>query len=645
MSFPMPGEINATIHPRVLIGPAVPKPLLPTTAGKIVRVVVDTHLHMPDMFEITFADDDGIVALEAGLAIGAAVMITSGSASSAVAEPLIIGEITAIETRCEGEEALTIARGYDRSHRLQRAKHTRTFVNETDDSIARKIALSARLVPGEIHPCPVPHEHISQVNQTDWEFLQERAREIGFEVGVADDTFYFRDPALAAVTATAKGPAILRFKTNLLSFSAGVNAAKLTPSVEVRVWDPVLAQTFVGHAPTVNSSAQTIPTPGAPAVPAAMAAMSTGMSLPIPPPLRTTPPPPAALSVPPDPNAHVVVSNPVGTGPLAMAAAQQMAMGEAERVGSAATEAEGYALGDPKIRAGRRIEVIGVPMQFVGTWTVSQARHIFDEKRSGYRTQFWVSGRDSRSLLGLTGGAQESPTRIDGFVCGIVTNNTDPGPPPMGRVKVALPWLSPEFESSWARVVQPGGGQGGGALFVPEVGDEVLVGFEFGDIRRPYVVGGLINGTTTYHLMGLGGPAVMPPGAVVRRGIVSPAGNRLVFNDKMPPGGEGPALESSILLGSMTGATALEIDPTMGSISLDCMPIPPESNSPAGRISITCGPGGDITISAGEGGRMTIDGGAMLDIKAAKISIAADAALELKANAQLKASAPMIDLG
>ena len=57
-----------------------------------------------------------------------------------------------------------------------------------------------------------------------------------------------------------------------------------------------------------------------------------------------------------------------------------------------------------------------------------------------------------------------------------------------------FPWLSDEDESNWARVAAPMAGKGRGFYFLPEVEDEVLVAFEQGDVRFPYVVGSLWNG-------------------------------------------------------------------------------------------------------------------------------------------------------
>lgn len=82
--------------------------------------------------------------------------------------------------------------------------------------------------------------------------------------------------------------------------------------------------------------------------------------------------------------------------------------------------------------------------------------------------------------------------KIYGVVIGIVTNNQDPDK--LGRVKVKFPWLSNEHESFWARIATPMAGKERGIYFLPEVDDEVLVIFEHGDMRFPYVIGALWNG-------------------------------------------------------------------------------------------------------------------------------------------------------
>ncbi|HEU0082245.1 MAG TPA: phage baseplate assembly protein V [Bradyrhizobium sp.] len=93
----------------------------------------------------------------------------------------------------------------------------------------------------------------------------------------------------------------------------------------------------------------------------------------------------------------------------------------------------------------------------------------------------------------LDGPAQQDRSgRVYGVVVGVVTNNQDPDG--FGRVKVKFPWLSDVDESTWARVAVPMAGKQRGIYFLPEVDDEVLVVFEHGDVRTPYVLGALWNG-------------------------------------------------------------------------------------------------------------------------------------------------------
>jgi len=87
---------------------------------------------------------------------------------------------------------------------------------------------------------------------------------------------------------------------------------------------------------------------------------------------------------------------------------------------------------------------------------------------------------------------EQQSEKIAGVVVGVVSNNKDDDG--LGRVKVIFPWLSETEESQWARVATLMAGEKRGALFLPEVGDEVLVAFEQGDRDRPYVIGALWNG-------------------------------------------------------------------------------------------------------------------------------------------------------
>jgi uncharacterized protein involved in type VI secretion and phage assembly len=96
---------------------------------------------------------------------------------------------------------------------------------------------------------------------------------------------------------------------------------------------------------------------------------------------------------------------------------------------------------------------------------------------------------DARVPTGLGG-------RWYGVYPALVSDVKDPEG--QGRVKVTLPWApdtgTANYET-WARVATLMGGNNRGTWFIPDTDDEVLVAFEGGDPRRPYVLGGLWNGT------------------------------------------------------------------------------------------------------------------------------------------------------
>jgi phage baseplate assembly protein gpV len=582
------------------------------------RVVVDTHLHLPDMFEIRFLDVTGGLIDEIGITIGAAVTISGGKDGDSSAQTLINGEVTSIEAICVDSVVISVIRGYEKAHRLQRARRSRTFLNMSDSDIATQVAQKAGLTVGDVDSSSTTHTHLAQVAQTDWEFLIERAREIGYETGVTQGKFYFRKASglpsggggiggalSAAASAVGSmlgvgGGSTLTFKQNLVTFLPRISAANITPNVEVRVWDPKSARVAVGTADAKTGTA-TIKGED----PGTLAKSFTNGLAPQVPSLPALPPIPGLPKLDfgstPSNTAFVVVDRPLAVGSAADGAADEAAKGLSDHISSTFAEAEGIALGDPTIQAGSQVVVAGVPTVFAGTWTVTNAKHVFDAQELGYRTHFYVSGRADRSLLALASGGslRERHPHLGGLVCGVVTNLRDPDK--KGKVKIALPWLAPDFETDWARVVQLTAGPRTGAMFMPEVGDEVLVGFEFGDMRRPYVIGGLVNDNSKFAPLNA---AVDGSGAVTGRGLASPAGNTLMFTDELPPGppGEAPPMKSSIVLGTGDGNLGLAIDQVAGTVTISCKPAPPASRTAAGTLTIDCGGAGQIQITGGAGG-------------------------------------------
>ncbi|MCX4781777.1 VgrG-related protein [Streptomyces sp. NBC_01264] len=626
-------DSSATVRAHIKIGSMAPTGEVSSQVEpSIIRVLVDTHLYLPDMFEITclYTADAGEKVTQE-IKIGHQVEIRSGKDAPS-ATPLIRGEITSLEARCEDNLIYIVARGYDHSHVLQRSRRTRTFVNTKDSDIAGRVAADAKLKIEKIDETKYVHRHLAQIAQTDWDFLQARARANGFEMGVTDRKLYFRrasgTPGAVPLKGTATPPP-LAFGGNLLSFRPKVSGADTLPaSVEVRTWDEERTDVVVATVPVKPVTPDGGAGSGLAGAVAAVGAVSSlaGVG--------------KAKGSAPATDAHLLVDLPVGAGADIAVAAESLARGIAERVGGTASEAEGRAFGNSAIQAGTEVQVEGVPAPFAGRWMVTNARHTFCEDEGGYFTEFSATGRNDRSLPGLTMQEQDAGAdrRARGMMCGIVTNLADPAG--RNRVKVRLPLLAPDFETDWVRVVQPGGNRGA-VIFVPEVGDEVLVAFEWDDINRPIVIGGMRNGAST---LGLGGPAVERKGetaSVMRRGLVSSSGSRLAFVEI--PANRTPLVEkSAIVLATALNDMGLTLDKTTGQVLLTCKPQTGRGKG-QGVVTISTDGNGTVTIDSGPKGSVNVTGG-NVNVRAARaLNLESDGQLTLKGQ-NVKITGRLIEL-
>lgn len=213
------------------------------------------------------------------------------------------------------------------------------------------------------------------------------------------------------------------------------------------------------------------------------------------------------------------------------------------------------------------------------------------------------------SLLELISDLDAEPTRVErvsGVVIGVVTNNKDEEG--LGRVKVRFPWLSEAHESHWARVATPMAGKERGLYFLPEVDDEVLVAFNHGDVRFPYILGALWNGKELP-------PATNDDGKNNLRVIKSRSGHIIRLNDE--DGKEKIEIidkseKNSIVFDTanntitITTAKDVTLAAKQGTITLDAQKVEIKSSA-------------DTKIEAGAG--MDVKAGATMNIKGATVNI------------------------
>jgi phage protein D len=490
--------------------------LKPDVAGYIREIVVDDRLQLPAYLTVTFDDIPGDILDKTTARIGSKIEFSATPVGETAPVSLFVGEVTSLEASYVQTGAQAVLRAYDLLYRLQRGRHTQAYQNLTDSDLAKKIAQRNSLAIGKVDATTTTYEYIAQANVSDWDFLKARARKNGYEVAIADGKFDFRKPTQAreappAGTLTSPDvPKTLMYNAQLIEFHPRLTAGAQVKSVQVRAWDPMKKQEITAQAGATAVTAKISDNPSG------LASQTAEME-----PYRAT-------SIPLDGN----------SGESGLAAAL------AEELGSSFFEADGIAIGDPRLKAGTAVSISGVAAKFSGGHVLSHVRHVF-EHEYGYRTHFEISGRQERSLLGLTslgdtnGQISQTGQPIYGLVVGLVTNIKDDKEDT--RIKVTFPWLAPKngagaFESTWARLAIPGGGPNTGVLWMPEVDDEVLVGFEHGDVNRPYILGGLYNGKDKPNLelekkTGAAGDLVST-GKVKRRGSVSRKGHRMIFVDE-----------------------------------------------------------------------------------------------------------------
>lgn len=267
-------------------------------------------------------------------------------------QTLFKGEITGLEPEFpNGEPPTLTVRGYDRRHRLLRKRKTRSFSTMKDSDIANEIAAKAGLKP-EVHDTGVTLNYVLQHNQTDLEFLEERARRIGYEALVIDQTLHFRPRK-------NKESEVLTLARNveLLEFYPRLTTVGQVEEVVVRGWNPKEKKEFVARSAIGDESTL-------------MRGSASG---------------PAAVGQAFGQTGSVSVDSPVQS----QAEADQIAKGWFGEMALYYVTGHGVCIGQPTLRAGNVVKIEGLGKRFSGLYYVTSTEHSYQPNR-GYRTAFTV---------------------------------------------------------------------------------------------------------------------------------------------------------------------------------------------------------------------------------------------------------------
>lgn len=418
-----------------------------------------------------------------------------------------------------------------------------------------------------------------QRSLTDWEYLRARADALGMALYVRGDSVVFKPPAASGGAALT-----LEWTANVLELSLRRDLGGRPESATAAGWDPAgLDAADAEAAPgDVGVSNGARPTLDADLGTAGWAGLGERIA--------------RAGAVAPD-------------------ELDLLAKGRMRAAALAHGSGSGRIAGLPTLRIDSVLEVERVGDALGGSFYVSAVRHVYDP--TGYTTEFQL-GLPAPLLPGRS-------QRPAGLAIGVVDDIDDPDA--WGRVRVSFPWLDPDVDSVWARLALPAAGPERGFFFIPEVGDEVVVGFLDEDARYPVVLGSLWNGS---HAP----PEPLDAQKNDVRALVSRAGHKLTFDD----GDSAPlvtvetAAGQTLTLDDTSGSEKIELkDKTGNTITMSSDGIAIEAAS------------GDLSLTAASG-KVAIEGLELEAKGSSSAKIESSATLDIKASATLGLKGALVNI-
>lgn len=548
--------------------------------NNLLSVRVEARMSVPAVAEVRFADPGFTIVDGTTFTVGKPITVTGGGSTV-----VFDGEIVALAVDHNPDTVTELViTAYDKGHRLGHKSSVQVFQSQSYSAaistIAGNYGLSATVDSSLTTPT---HEFIvAAVN--DYAFLNDIAFRTGTQWWVEGATLHFAP--------RASGAAVVIGKDDIKRCRVRHTAAERSTDVVVRSWDPATKAAIV-QTDTASAAA-----PASPVVTTATIGSSnrTGAStFAGPRTLRTLP---AATQ----------------------AEATALAKGIGTRIAAAETSLRVEVRGKPALKPGSIIDLQDVGTKLAGEYYVTSVEHIWDSR--DYITRVETGALDPTGLVDLLGGAPSPVTELGrvGLVVGVVTNNNDPNG--QGRVKVKVPAFDDQTELPWARVMSLGANATTGLVVTPEVNDEVLVGFEHGDLRRPLVLGGVWGGVAKPPIAK---DVTIANNKVAQWSMVT-GGHKLILR------GADAAADKHMKLTLSDNATILYVGADKIEVISNDKPI--EVKNSQGSMLVAAN--GDITLKAPN---ITLDATTKVTIKAPTIEAKGSAVVKVESSATLELKA------
>jgi Rhs element Vgr protein len=518
---------------------------------------------------------------------GAAIVVEAGYGGGPLAEifkGVVVGQRLRILD--EGEPRLEVSCRAG-AFKLTLGRRNRSFKDGTDSDAISSIIGEAGL-SATVSATTATLAELVQYYCTDWDFILARAEANGFLVTIVGDAVTVGEPGSTDTAVLSVG-----YGTELLRFDAEVEARGQFAKVEARGWDPASQALATGSATPSGA-----PTWGD-LTASALAAVG-GL------------------------DSYLVQS----AAPIDAGSLQTIAKARIARAALARQRGEARFQGSAKAVPGAVLELKGLGTRFGGKALIGRVVHRIEDGN-------WITeaglGLPAESVAERPGAA-EAPAAggvappVRGLQVATV-KKLDADPAGGFRIQVDLPVQGDGGASVWARVAAPYATAGQGVMFLPEIGDEVVVGFLADDPSVPVVLGAL-------HSSGRA-PPLTPSEANLQKKILTKAGLAIAFDDEKKavtvetPGGNTVVLDDeakSITLKDQHG-NSLVLD--QGGITLDSK----------GKVAIKAAQ--DVTVTA----TGAVKASATSDLELAGLNVKATGQVSFAASgaasAEVKATGPL----
>lgn len=341
----------------------------------------------------------------------------------------------------------------DKAVAMTVGRHSANYINSKDSDIISTLISSYAGLSSVIDATSTAYRELVQYYCSDWDFMLSRAEVNGLLICVNDAKISVKKPDVSTAAELK-----VTYGIDLIEFQADVDARSQFAEVNVASWDPATQAVIKEQvAPQTLNKQGDLP---AKELAAVVNLKSFGLQT---------------------------------SGQFDQSALNDWGKGQQVKAGLARIQGRMKFQGSAKARSGSLIELDGVGKRFNGNVFVSSVNHEINsgnwetEVAFGMSPDWIVEQRDvvAPSASGFLPG-------IEGLQIGVVMKlDEDPGG--QSRVQVSVPILQAETEGVWARLASTYASNSFGAFFVPEIGDEVVLGYLNNDPCNPIVLGSLYS--------------------------------------------------------------------------------------------------------------------------------------------------------